>query len=45
MSNKIFRRLLMIVTASGIISTAVLVVYTAVLYKNASVIEFIAGGR
>lgn len=45
MSDKTFRRLLIIITAAGIISTAALVIYTAVLYKNASIIEFIAGGR
>lgn len=45
MSDKTFRRLLAAVTAAGVLATAALVIYTAVLYKNASIIEFIAGGR
>ncbi|MDE7294766.1 MAG: hypothetical protein K2N72_10125 [Oscillospiraceae bacterium] len=45
MSDKTFRRLLAAVTAAGTLITAALVIYTAVLYKNASIIEFIAGGR
>lgn len=45
MSDKTFCRLLAAVTAAGVLITAGLVIYTAVLYKNASIIEFIAGGR
>lgn len=44
MSDKTFRRLLMGVTAVGITVTAALVIYTAVLYNNASIIEFVARG-
>lgn len=45
MSEKTFRRLLAAVTAAGILSTAALVIYTAMLYSNASIINFIANGR
>lgn len=45
MNEKTFRKLLAAVTAAGIITTAALVIYTAVLYSNASIISFIAGGK
>ncbi|MCM1330159.1 MAG: hypothetical protein NC253_12045 [Ruminococcus sp.] len=45
MKEKTFRRLLAAITAAGILSTAALVAYTAVLYSNASIISFIANGR
>ncbi|MCM1578581.1 MAG: hypothetical protein NC078_07290 [Ruminococcus sp.] len=45
MSDKTFRVFLAAVTAAGILITAALVIYTAALYKNASIVEYIAGGR
>lgn len=45
MNEKTFRKLLVAVTAAGIITTAALAIYTAVLYSNASIISFIAGGK
>lgn len=45
MSEKKFRKILAAITAAGILSTAALVIYTALLYSNASIISFIANGR
>lgn len=45
MSDKTFRRVLIAVAVAGTLITAGLLIYTAVLYKNASIIEFIANGR
>lgn len=45
MSDKTFRRLLILTAAIGGASLVALVVYTAVLYSDVSVISFIANGR
>lgn len=42
MKDKHFRILVLLLVALGIVSTALLVGYTIVLYGNASIIEFIA---
>lgn len=42
MKDKHFRILLLLLVALGIVSTAVLVSCTVVLYGDASIIEFIA---
>ena len=43
MSDKTFLRLLIVI--AGIISMIILLVYTAVLFSDVSVITFIANGR
>lgn len=45
MSEKLFRRLLIAVTILGVAVTLALLLYTAYLYKNCSIISFIANGR
>lgn len=45
MKNKTFYKVLAAVTAVGCISTIALVIWTAVLYKDCSIISFIANGR
>lgn len=45
MSDKTFRRLLILTAAIGGASLIALVVYTAVLYSDVSIISFIANGR
>lgn len=45
MSEKLFRRLLIAVTILGVAVTLALLFYTAYLYKNCSIISFIANGR
>lgn len=42
MKDKHFRILVLLVLALGIVSTAILVGWTVVLYNDASIIEFIA---
>lgn len=45
MSDKTFRQLLILTAAIGAISLIALVIYTAVLYSDVSIISFIANGR
>ena len=45
MSDKLFRKLLILITSLGCASTVILVIVTAVLYRNCSIISFIANGR
>ncbi|MDE5763947.1 MAG: hypothetical protein K2N49_03330 [Ruminococcus sp.] len=45
MNDKLFRRLLVLVTALGCISTVILVVCTVMMYRECSIISFIANGR
>lgn len=45
MSDKLFRRLLVLFTVIGCLFTIALVVYTIVLYRDCSIISFIANGR
>ncbi|MCQ4637577.1 hypothetical protein NE619_12655 [Anaerovorax odorimutans] len=45
MSDKLFGRLLICLTALGCVCTAGLVIYTIYLYSNCSIISFIANGR
>ena len=42
MNNKLYFILLSIITSLCIISTALLVIYTIYVYKNASIIAFIS---
>lgn len=45
MNDKTFKRLLLVCTAAGCIATTILVVVTIVMYRNCSIISFIANGR
>lgn len=45
MSDKLFRTLVIAIAAAGVLITAALIVYTAYLYANCSIISFIANGR
>ena len=45
MQDKTFYRLLIAVTVLGALSVIALLVYTAVLQQNVSVISYIANGR
>ncbi|MBO5163134.1 MAG: hypothetical protein J6B75_01630 [Ruminococcus sp.] len=45
MSDKIFKRLLLICTAAGCIATVLLIMITTILYKDCSIISYIANGR
>ena len=45
MNEKTFKGLLWAVTVVGIAVTIALVIYTAYLYSNCSIISFIANGR
>ncbi len=45
MSDKLFRKLLLMCTAAGCIATVILIVITAVMYRDCSIISFIANGR
>lgn len=45
MSDKLFRRLFVIITVLGCISTIVLTAVSIHLYHDASIISYIANGR
>lgn len=45
MDDKTFLRLLVVIAAAGIISMIILLVCTAVMFSDVSVITFIANGR
>lgn len=45
MNEKVFHRLLIAVAAAGILSVIVLIVYTYFLYKDCSIITYIANRR
>ncbi len=44
MSDKLFRRILIIILIAGAVSTAVLVAYTFYLHEHCSIISYIANG-
>ncbi len=45
MNDKIFKRLLLMCTAAGCIATIVLFIITKIMYKDCSIISYIANGR
>lgn len=45
MSDKLFRRLLVAITILGCLSAIILALVTVCLYRDASIISFIANGR
>lgn len=45
MSDKLFRRIIVTLTVVGCVSTILLVVYTILIYRDCSIISFIANGR
>ena len=45
MSDKTFRRLLWIVTAAGVASVIALAVVTYILYRDVSILTYVANGR
>ena len=45
MSDKLFTILMIAVVCAGVISLTSLIIYTAVLQKDASIISYIASGR
>ena len=45
MSDKLFTILLIAIVCAGVVSLTALIVYTAVLQKDASIISYIASGR
>ena len=43
MSDKMFRRLLALICAAGLLTTSLLIGHTAILKDNCSIIAYIAG--
>ncbi len=43
MSDKLYKKLIAIILAIGMLTTAALVAYTAYLHSNISIISYIAG--
>lgn len=45
MNRRLYEGILIAVTVLGILSVAALVIYTAILYRDVSIISYIANGR